>query len=240
MLRPERLDDAFGMAGWNAANDQTTAGLEHPLHLLGVVGNGFGVDVGEDDVGPMGLDGPERAGEEADLRGHVGAGGGDGIVVDVAAVHRGGPEAEGGESEDAGAGAEVEDAVAGLDGPLQDFEGELGGGIGAGAESYAGVDDDPFAAQRGRFLAPGGSDEQPFADGSAGPGGFGFGLPVGIGLFGPLGVEGGEFRRVEGFVKKCPEGDSAGGEIVLGDPGGIEFPEAAEEFVLFVLGAIER
>ena len=51
--------------------------------------------------------------------------------------------------------------------------------------------------------------------------------------------EGGEFGGVEGLVEERTEGDSAGGEVVLGDASGIEFPEAAEEFVLFVLSAIE-
>ena len=239
MLGAERFDDAFGVAGRDAADDQATARFENALHLLRVVRDGFGVDVGEDDVGPVGLDRPERAGEEADLRGHVGAGGDDGVVVNIAAVNNGGTELKGGEGEDAGAGAKVEDAVAGLDGPFENFEGKLRGGVGTGAESYAGVDDDAKAAGGRGFLAPRRGDEEAFADGASGPGGFRFGLPIGIGLFGPVGVKGGKFGGVEGLFEKRSEGDSAGGEVVLGDARGIEFPETAEEFVLFVLGAIE-
>ena len=47
MLGAERFDDTFGVARWDTADDQATAGLEYPLHLFRIVRDGFGVDVGD-------------------------------------------------------------------------------------------------------------------------------------------------------------------------------------------------
>src|SRR6478735_1423238 len=69
------------------------------------------------------------------------------------------------DGEDAGAGAQVDQLSPGFAGRLQlakELEAETGGGVGAGAEGLAGVDDDVERALAGRL--PGGTQPEAVGD----------------------------------------------------------------------------
>ena len=150
---PGCLADDVEVGEIEAAAYEPSAWLEGAGVGCDVGGYDVAVDVGQQQVGlgdvwkPGGVAADEvwRDGVEAGVVAGVGVG----VGVYLDAVDVGGAEHAGEDGEDAGAGTHVGDGQSGHVVRQQVFHHEAGGGVVAGAEGHAGVDDDLVAGVGG-------------------------------------------------------------------------------------------
>src|SRR5579859_1915958 len=131
LLTAEDTGEHQPAAGLEAAGEERRQVHERPRQ-----------DVGQQQVRMvvrqrLGRRGADQLGHAVALR--VVAGGRQGLGIVVHRQHVLRPQAGGGDGEDAGAAAVVDDRRAGERGPVQPFEAERRGGVGAGAEGQAGI-----------------------------------------------------------------------------------------------------
>ncbi len=223
--------------GLEAAHDGEARGTQYPSQVRSERNDGFGADVGDDEIDGVGTNGVDRSHKTKWLFGEFN---GDGI--DVAGDYLSGAKESRCCREDARAGADVENSHPRFELMLQRFDTQLRGLMRAGAESHSGIHFDAKAPRRRGVVAPFGNQKETRADVDGHELRTSFGDPIARQLrFGAGAPVGKLADQRAGFtiVEEGAQGACARGHVRFRDAARSAIPQFGDQAVFFLLLALQ-